>query len=602
MTEKAQPKWDRFQRLKRSAFTRRARTIEVATLKHAHRFIVERWQHAKEVRQHIGLWLAGIGILIGAAIIQFVMFQSNYSTVAAADKGTYAEGVSGLLTTLNPLYAGTEPELSFSRLVFSSLFDYDETGALRGDLATTYKTEDNGKKYIVSLRKNAYWHDGRPVSAHDVAFTIGLIKKPATGSPLNGSWQDVSVQVKDASTLEFTLPSAYSPFPNALTFAVLPKHLLENINPNDLRSSQFSSQPVGSGPFKYTMQQQIGVTKGSAAQHVHSSAYLSRNETYYRGKPKLERFQLHAYSSQDDLMHALESREVNAISGVSVGKISASLRKNYTLHSTPINAAVFMIFNTRQANLADVKMRQAFQKGINVDEALKLLAWQPRRVDTPFTQSQVDVSEVKKPAVDAAGANQQLDELGWKLDGAYRKKDGQILQLRMAYVKDSDYEVLVKNLTNQFAKLGVKIEARAIDTTDPTQNIASTVLQPRDYDILLHELMIGADPDVYAYWHSSQAVARGLNLANYSDGVSDDLLSSARTRVEPALRQAKYIAFAKQWVKNAPAIGLYQSNTTYAQSYGTKSSPDDATFISPLDRYSNINQWSARQGIVYKTP
>ena len=127
-------------------------------------------------------------------------------------------------------------------------------------------------------------------------------------------------------------------------------------------------------------------------------------------------------------------------------------------------------------------------------------------------------------------------------------------------------------------------------------------MQPRAYDVLLYKLVIGVDPDVYAYWHSSQAGRAGYNFANYRSGISDEALSSARARTDAALRNEKYKAFAGQWLKDAPAIGIYQSVMQYV--YRPSVQPDiaDKGVPNEVDRFSNIRYWSAQQQPVYKTP
>src|SRR5690606_16960206 len=139
--------------------------------------------------------------------------------------GTYAEAVTGQIDTLNPLYASTEAEVSVSRLLFSSLYTFDTAGKLSESLAQSMDVDESGKIYTVKIRSDVIWHDGRELTAKDVAFTINLIKKPATMSPLRINWQDVEVRVIDDTTVEFRLPALYAAFPHALTFAVLPSHI-----------------------------------------------------------------------------------------------------------------------------------------------------------------------------------------------------------------------------------------------------------------------------------------------------------------------------------------------------------------------------------------
>jgi len=106
---------------------------------------------------------------------------------------------------------------------------------------------------------------------------------------------------------------------------------------------------------------------------------------------------------------------------------------------------------------------------------------------------------------------------------------------------------------------------------------------------------------VYAYWHSSQANAKGLNFANYRSGLADDALSSARARLDLALRTAKYKTFYEQWVKDTPAIALYQPMLSYVTTQNSMSIEKDKPIIDAAERYQNITRWSVLQKMVYTT-
>lgn len=597
---KPERNWKRFQHLRTrgAGFSYRARRAESATTKHAKRFIFERWRNAREVRQSIGFWLLGVGVLIAVVVVQFVVLRDVYTQQAPVDGGTYAEGVYGEIETLNPLYATTPAELSASRLLFSSLFTYDQTGNLNSDLATSYSVDDTGRVYTVVLRDDVVWHDGSQLTADDVVFTVGLLKKPATGSSLAASWQDVEAKKVDNTTVEFSLPSTYAPFPHALTFAILPQHILEDVAPNNLREHTFSQEPVGSGPFSYRFLQRVGSDDGYLVAH------MSGNAAYYGGAPRINRMQLHAYENRESLAKGLRNHSINAASGVSLSSYNLLKEDNdFKAEAYPVNSGVYALFNTTAGPLEDRNLRIALRKATNIDKALTSLPWTPQRVNGPFVSDQLNDTS-KAEEVDIAATERLLDKAGWKRsdDGAVRKKDGQPLQLRVAYLKDTDYETVVASISKQWRELGIEVLTRPVDIGDPAQNFASAVLQPRDYDVLVHELVIGADPDVYAYWHSSQAVARGLNFTNFSDPVSDDALASARSRREPELRDAKYKSFAKRWHAEVPALGLYQPVTTYVSTRGVTATARSADLISATDRYANVLEWSTRTDTVYKTP
>jgi len=175
------------------------------------------------------------------------------------------------------------------------------------------------------------------------------------------------------------------------------------------------------------------------------------------------------------------------------------------------------------------------------------------------------------------------------------------LKLSVVTTKNSDFERVLSALAEQWRGLGVTVTTSIVDPTDPAQNVVQNILQPRSYDVLLYQLTIGGDPDVYAYWHSSQA-SRGFNFSNYSNPISDDALTSARTRLEPDLRNAKYATFAKQWMADAPAIGLFQATTQYAYSKSVHAMPEGEVLVSAADRYADVLYWSVGQRIVHRTP
>ena len=113
---------------------------------------------------------------------------------------------------------------------------------------------------------------------------------------------------------------------------------------------------------------------------------------------------------------------------------------------------------------------------------------------------------------------------------------------------------------------------------------------------------IGADPDVYAYWHSSQAGSDGLNFSGYRNPLADDNLSSARSRLDANLRNIKYRTFINQWLSDVPAVGLYQPSISYVSHNKLTSFDQEINLPSAVDRYSNVIYWSVEKRPVYKTP
>ncbi len=570
--------------------------VEGATVKHARKFVFKRWDNFREARRHIALWVLIIGVLIGATGLQFWWYQDSYRTTANASDGTYAEAVAGPLDTLNPIFAKSSAEESAGELLFSRLLSYDSTGKLNYDLADRMTISEDEKTYTISMRADARWSDGLYVRARDVVFTVGLLQNAATRSTLTG-WSGIQVKEVDDRTVSFTLPSVYAPFPHALRFLpILPEHVLRDVEPGKLRENSFSVKPVGSGPFALKLLQEVDKASGRKVAH------LVRNDSYYRGAPKLSRLQLHVYKDTDAIKRALATSEVNAASDLSLSAVSSGINEErYTVESHAVNSGVYALFNTTSPILQDQKVRKALQVGTNTEAIRSSISDQLPALDIPIIGSLLSGDIPKAPAYDVAQAGKLLDEAGWRIDGSTRKKDGQDLALNIVTTKNPDFEKALELLSSQWRQLGVTITTNIVDPDDPSQNVAQDILQPRRYDVLLYQLTIGGDPDVYAYWHSSQA-GSGLNFSNYKNAISDEALSSARSRVDVQLRNAKYLTFARQWLNDAPAVGLYQATMQYTHTESVHAIPAGTVLISAADRYNSVRYWAVGEEVVFKTP
>ncbi len=588
-------KWKRFQKLRfdKRHVLRRMRTAERATTQHAHRFVLRRWRNVREVRRLIAAWMLAVGCLVAAAGLQHYWDQQAYHVSAGEVGSTYAEGLIGSVDNLNPLFANSPATEAVTELVFSRLMTYDTTGNLNYDLTRDVTVSDDSLTYTVQLRNDVRWHDGEKLTADDVVFTTELLRDSTTRSTIRG-WDSIKVKKVDDYTVSFQLATAYAPFLSALTFPIVPHHLLDGVAHDAIEQSSFGQSPVGSGPFAFRLLQDIKGSEGRRAVH------LVANQQYYRGAPKLARFQLHTYPTQDALKRALEIGEVNAASGLTRAIGAQLSEQRFVVTEQPIQSGVYAFINTSSELLTDKTIRKALQLATNIDEVRSGLG-PVTPLDSPYTTLQLSGAP-KPPAADLAAAQKLLSDAGWVPEGSVRKKDGRELRISVVTTKNDDYEKVLEVLKGQWSRLGVIVDERVIDASDPSQNFVQSVLQPRSYDVLIYQLALGRDPDVYAYWHSSQAVARGLNLSNYDNPAADDNLSSARSSKDAALRDAKHRAFAKVWLDDVPAIGLYQSAVVSASTKRVSGMNVDNVLVSPQQRYNDVIYWTVGERTVYKTP
>lgn len=570
-------------------FKKHARRVENATLKHAHRFLINRWDKIREVRRHIIVWLGGVGALIALVGIQMLWFQQSYIQEAPVRGGTFAEALKGPIGTLNPLYATSSAELSASHLLFSSLYAHDSTGNLKGDLAIRMKN-DSDKIFTIDIRTDAKWHDDQPVTADDVIYTVSLMKNPSVRSVMNSSWQGIEAKKINDHSIVFTLPASYAAFPQALTFSILPKHILDKVSPSLIRESSFSAEPIGSGPFKLRLLQIVNLTAERKIVH------LDANRNFYNGPARLDHLQLHAFQDDESMARALRTGEVSAVSDVS-GVVAKSLEDKSRFNSLvrPVNSGVYVLFNFSTPAIKDINVRRALQIGTDSSEIRKSLYGTPQALTLPFAQGQVNgADQIITPKPNKSEAIKILETNGWTLKDGVRSKGPDKLRLRVVTRKNPDYEIVLQKLAGQWRELGVDVNVQIVGASDFTQD----VLRLRNYDVLVDKLVIGGDPDVFAYWHS-----RGiLNLTGYTNQISDDALTSARTKSDPALRPIKYVLFARQWLNDVPAIGLYQTNLHYILTKKSQAIEINETIVTPDDHYAGVLNWTSENDRVYKTP
>ncbi|MFC2431238.1 MAG: peptide ABC transporter substrate-binding protein [Candidatus Saccharimonas sp.] len=574
----------------------RVKHAEGATQRHASRFILRRIENVRLVMTEIMIWLAAIALLIAGLGIQYSWNSQGSKKDGAKSGGVYVEGVIGNISTLNPLLAASEPEQAVSRLLFSSLYNYDVTGALHTDLAESMTVKDD-KVYTIKLR-NAVWHDGKKLTAEDVVYTINLIKNPQVRSPLRVNWLDISARAIDDSTVEFMLPAVYAGFSHALTFPVIPKHILQTVSPSSMREADFSSNPVGSGPFAV---KRVQTSESTSSTDV---VRMEPNTKYYGAVSTLSRLELRAYGNESLLVKAVNSGEVSAASGLSLSAADNIKSKQYSTKHWLLNKGVYLLMNNRSQTLQDARVRRALRYATDTSSIRATVGDNVARLDTPILQSQIAQKLPAAPDYNLDKAKALLKEAGWTYNqGQWKGKDGRPLAVAVTTSSGRDeYKKIVDVLKQQWSKLGVDVQLREIDTSSTTTSFVQSVLQPRDYDALLYELELGADPDVFAYWHSSQASASGYNFANYSNRTVDNDLVGGRSRTNSALRAAKYIQFVNQWLSDAPAIGLYQSVGSYVLNNGASIVEPRGSLNTMNDRYADVTTWSTGKASVYKTP
>ncbi|MCG2809229.1 MAG: ABC transporter substrate-binding protein [Candidatus Portnoybacteria bacterium] len=515
-------------------------------------------------------WLArGFSFVIIASIAA-LFFSAYWFQTQSVPKsgGKYTEGILGQPRYINPVLAQTnDADRDLVRLVFSGLFKYDGQGNLIPDLARDYTVETDGLTYNVFLKENVFWHNGEPLKADDVIFTIKTIQNPEYRSPLKVNWQGVVIEKVDDLTIRFKLNNVYAPFLHNLTVAILPKHLWSGISAQNFALAEYNLKPIGSGPYQFEK-----LIKDKDGKVV--SIELIRNEQFYLQsdsngeiKPFIEKIALKFYNSQTALIEAKQKGQIDGLSFLPA-KDQTDLESNLNIHQISLPSYYALFFNqTKSKPLADKTVRLALAHSVDKGEIInQVLNGQGVSVNSPLLEGWPSwTSETKVYDFSPEHARNILEAEDWKDtdEDGFREKtiDDEEVKLEIGLLTTNWPELrqTAEMIKGYWEEIGVKVNLSIVDAASVQQDY----IRPREYDALLFGEVLGADPDPFAFWHSSQKKDPGLNLALYQNDDADKLLEDARQVMDQEIRTQKYVEFQKTLTENIPAIFLYSATYLY---------------------------------------
>ncbi len=537
-------------------------------------------------------------ILLGLALVSSVFTTNNflqaYTAVVPAEGGTYREGIIGEPRFINPLYATSSTDRALVNLIYSGLYRYDENGNVIPDLADNFpEVSEDKKTYTIKLR-SAQWHNGVPVTASDVVFTIQTLQNPEYNSPRRADWLSTTVEAIDERTVVFTLKAASGPFLNNLTLPIISEVIWKKVPPQEFVLSQGNIQPIGNGPYQIKQVEQL--TDGSV-----QSILLESFNSFHTKTSYLDNLEIVFFEDADSLLKALHGNQIDGF-GFNQFENRVSIQKstkNLNVHQIPLPQYQALFFNTTIKSLGEAKVRQALNLATNKDAILaEVFEGQGLLIESPILSQQVDNLPAHDAALDFEAAKTLLEQAGWFYpeNGTVRQKGNQQLKYKLATNENWVNRRAAEILKDQWRDLGVEIEL----VTMPTKDLNEQIIKPRDYDMLLFAHKLGADPDPFVFWHSSQTKAPGLNLSSYANQTVDKLISEARASTDKEERDAKYLELHNIMKQDLPAIFLVQSVYTYAinneiNGFSVNKMPDETV------RYYNLRDWYIDTKRVLKT-
>jgi peptide/nickel transport system substrate-binding protein len=529
---------------------------------------------------------------IGTLFI-FILFAQRFSALSdylpknPALGGTYSEGMIGKIEQLNPLFSPTNPaEQAAVSLIFSGLTKKDNNRTNTPDLAEKWAVSPDGKTYTFTIKKNLKWQDGRPLTVDDVLFTISSIQNPDTRSPLLDVWRGVEVSKSDQGEVLFKLSSPYNAFVTITDVPIIPKHLLENVPAKNLRTAEFGTKPIGSGPFSF---ESLKVIKDTTEVNLVASKY------YYMNKPYIEKVSIKTYPDNSSLTRAYTRREVLGINHLSISELGKkSELPNIETYNLAIPSYDAMYFNLRAGVGTDKSFREAVSLLIDRAKIMEnIYQDQALPIYSPIIPGYPGYDAKIKQTFNIEGARAKLLGAGYALgpDGVFKKGEQRAsarLVVQDEYLKVQTAETIKKNC----AQAGIEILIEKY----PAGTFFQDYVRPRNFDIVLISQNLGADSDIYAFWHSTQVTDPGLNLSGYSDRALDKFMEQARTSTDAKVKNEKYSDVAQIIAAETPAVYIVWPNYVFGLSK-TVMGFEPGRFVEPKDHFSNITDWYIKSTI-----
>lgn len=532
--------------------------------------------------------VALIGLLVVVSGAAIALDRAETRTVTPTYGGTYVEGVTSSAQFLNPVLAATPVDADVVRLVFSGLSRYSSDGSIEGDLAESFTTSDDGRVWTFQIREDATWHDGKPVIADDVVYTVSLLQDKAYVGPYSDAFRGVKVDRVVDRVVRFTLPDAYGAFAASTTVPLLPSHLLANVDYATLARVAFNQHPVGTGPFR--------VIQVDARETV-----LARNDSFYRTRPGrtrsyLDRLVLRLYPDTSEALSALGRGEIDGVGGLSTGDAErARALKNVNLYSFGTNdfTALFLNLRPEKATFRDRAVRQAIATAIDRGRVLQVAADGRGAVADEFVPQSSwayirDVTRYPRSYDDAKALLDGADFKDHDGDGV-RDRGGVKLAFAIRMSNEPARVAAALQIVEDLAAIGMSVELK----TMPFADLVDSLARDRTYDALLIGISVSGDPDPYSFFHSSEIKDPGHNFSGFTTLTIDRSLEAARRTTDQAKRRELYSTVFQAIATDVPVVFLYFSDYLYAQArlvQGLKIAP----ISDPRERFWNAEDWYVR--------
>ncbi len=442
--------------------------------------------------------------------------NSSAGGSGSAEPTTLVYGSSDY-TRINP---AMDEHCEINVLLFNGLTAHDGDNQIVAGLAEKWEYDEDTCTYTFHLRPGVKWHDGQPLTAADVKFTIEAIMDPENGAENAPNYEDVEeITVIDENTVSFKLSAPNVAFLEYMTMAVLPKHLLEG---EDMQSSDFFRSPVGTGPYK--------LESWDAGQAI----VLVKNEDYYQGCPRIDRIIFKIVGDDNAQAIQLESGELDLVL-LDPKNAQNFVDKDgfvcYDMTTSDYRGILFNFWNGYWTKNRDIIPAVCY--GIDRQAIIdSVLLGQGMTAYGPLQRNIYNNENVEHYDYNPSKAREVLEAAGCAMgpNGFYERGGEEIGFVISVMAGEQDRIDIAQAAAQQLRKVGINCTVELPAQMDWGGQMACLIGWGSPFD---------ADDHTYKVF----GTGKGANYSGYSNAKVDEYLTLARQSGDPAVRGEWYDKF-----------------------------------------------------------
>jgi len=462
---------------------------------------------------------------------------------AQRDPNTVVFLIESSPANLDPRIGTDAQSQHLDELLFDGLVARDATFHFVPALATSWESPDP-LTVVFHLRSGVRFHDDRPLTSRDVAWTIGSMRNGTVISPRAAAFASVeSVEARDPLTAVFHLKK-----PDNFLFTNLSTGAMGIVPAGSTRD--FWRHPIGTGPFRFVSQQ------------IDQDVVLERNAASWKIVPSIQRVRFAVVP--DAITESLELEKGSADVAVNSLPMDAlpelARRSNLRIEDTPGTQIQYLAFNLRDPFLADLRVRQAIACAIDrnlIVQTLRRGHGQPSVSLLPPAHW-AWTGDVARYDYNPARANQLLDQSGHP-----RSSTGARFRLTMKTSTDEETRLLAAVLQQQLARVGIALDIRSFEFATFYADVSRGAFQ-------LYSLRwIGGNeqPDIFSFaFATANFSPKGANRGHYTNPQLDSLLTGAAQNPDQDRRRADYVQAQQILARDLPALNLWYRDTIVVHS------------------------------------